>query len=161
MILSDLKKKPVVSMADGAKIGEVDDLVLDPATWTVRELYVASKTGQGLLALSSLKNIGPDAVTVERIDAVTWNAKSSNLCFEALKKLIVVDGTGTNIGHVADLAYEADGTIHFLEVRQGGVLGIGVQVRKITPADVRGLGDRLLTVETASATVPVQFEEKA
>lgn len=156
MNLSDLRKKPVVSMADGAKIGEVDDLVIDTGAWAVRELYVASKTGRGLLALASLKNIGPDAVTVERLDVVAWNAKSAGLCFDAMKKLIVVDGTGTTIGHVADVVFDPDGAVRTFEVRQGGVLGLGVHVTTLTPADVRGVGEKLITVDLPTEAPSVE-----
>lgn len=156
MTLADLKRKPVVSMADGTKIGEVEDLVIDTGSWTVRELSVAGKSGKGLLALSHLKNIGPDAVTIERPDLMGWNVTSPGLAFEAVKKLIVVDGSGTVIGHVHDMTYEASGGIHEFEVHHGGVLGLGVKITRFTPADVRGVGDKLITVDLPVAETVVE-----
>ncbi len=147
MNLGDLRRKPIVSMADGAKIGEVDDLLVDVTAWRVSDVVIDSKQGRGLLPLASLKSIGPDAITVESASAVAWNAQGAGLAFAAMRKLIVVDGSGTNMGHVVDLAYDPDGAVRSFEIHQGGVLGLGVKVTNVTPADVRGVGDRLLTVE--------------
>lgn len=147
MNLADLKRKPVVSMEDGKKIGEIDDLVLDPAAWRIKDLYVTSREGRGLLSFVAVKNFGPDAVTVDRATDVAWGAHSSDLCFEAMRKLIVVDGSGTNIGHIVDMRFEPSGAVESFEVHQGGVLGLGVHVRQVTPMEIRGIGDRLVTVD--------------
>ena len=147
MTLADLKRKPVVSMADGTKIGEIDDLVIDPSSWTVMELYIVGQPGRGLIPLGHLKGIGPDAVTIERADAVAYNAKTAGLCFESIKDLHVVDGTGTRRGNVADLRYEAGGAIESFDVRQGGVFGLGAHHLTVTPGEIRGVGDKILTVD--------------
>lgn len=151
MILADLKRKPVVSMTDGTKIGEVDDLVVDVSNWTITELYLIGQPGRGLIPLSHLKGIGPDAITIERADAVAYNVKTAGLCFEAVKDLHVVDGTGTLRGNVADVRYEASGAIESFDVRQGGVFGIGAHHLTITPAEIRGVGDKILTVDIPPA----------
>ena len=147
MTLADLKRKPVVSMADGTKIGEVDDLVIDTSAWRIVDLYLVGKPGRGLIPLAGIKNIGPDAVTIESAEAVAYNAKATGTCFESLKALHIVDGTGTTRGHIVDLRYEADGSIQALEVSQGGVFGIGAHHLTVTPAEVRGVGEKILTVD--------------
>ena len=152
MTLADLKRKPVVSMGDGTKIGDVDDLIIDIASWTIHDLYVATKTNRGVLPLANLKNIGPDAVTVESSTAAEWNAKAEGLCFAALKERTVIDGTGTVLGNITDLHYESHGAISSFEVHQGGVLGLGVKITTITPSEIRRVGEKLVTVEIASST---------
>ena len=152
MNLADIKRKPVVSMADGTKIGEVDDLVIDVVGWTVREVVVAEKTVHGILPLSHFKGVGKDAVTVENRDTTAWNGKASGLLFEDFKKLHVVDGSGTVIGHATDLTYEPSGTIASFEVRQGGVFGIGAHVHVVSPSQVRGVGDKIVTVEIQTSS---------
>lgn len=147
MTLADLKGKPIVSMAGGAKIGEVGDLAIDVATWTIRDLLVSAKTGQGILPFSNVKSIGPDAVTVESEAATAWSAKTPAVAFDDFKKLHVVDGSGTVVGHAHDVTYDASGSVESFEVRQGGVLGIGAHVHHIGPAAVRGVGDKIITVE--------------
>lgn len=150
--LSDLKKKPVVSMADGAKIGEVGDLIVDPVRWAISDLYVDGKPGRGILPFAQIKGIGPDAITIEQTAVVAFNAKASGLCFEDLKNLHVVDGTGTQRGNVSDVQFEPDGAITALEVKQGGVFGIGAHHLHVTPAEIRGTGDKILTVELPPAS---------
>lgn len=150
MTLADLKRKPIVSMSDGMKLGDVEDLVLDVAQWSIPELCVAAKGGHGILPLPKVKSIGPDAVTVESPEMVDWNAKPSGRPFGAIKDLQVVDGGGNVLGHPVDLRYDGAGAIECLEVHKGGVLGLGAQVTVITPAQVRGVGDRLITVELAT-----------
>lgn len=145
--LADLKKKPIVSMADGAKIGEVDDLVIDTSRWAVVELYVAGKPGRGLLPLANLKGIGPDAITIEHADAISYNVKPAGVGFDSFKDLHVVDGTGTVRGNVSDLRFAADGTIESFDVRQGGVFGLGAHHIALTPANIRGVGDKIITVD--------------
>jgi len=149
MTLADLRRKPVVSMSDGAKLGDVEDLVVDVAQWRVPELYIVSKGSHGILALNRVKNIGPDAVTVESAEAVDWNAKPSGSLFGSIKGLQVVDGGGTVLGHPVDLHYQ-NGEVESLEVNKGGVLGLGVQVTIVTPSQIRGVGDRLITVELSA-----------
>ena len=147
MTVADLKRKPVVSMTDSVKIGEVDDLVIDTSTWTVAELYVTGKPGRGLIPLNHLKGIGPDAVTIESAEAIAYNVKTAGLCFESMKELHVVDGTGTRRGQIADVRYEANGAIESFDVSQGGVFGLGAHHLIVTPAEIRGVGDKILTVD--------------
>jgi len=151
MTLADLRRKPVVSMSDGLKIGDVDDLVVDISRWAVAELHLAAKGIRGLLPIGNVKGIGPDAITVENTDAVDWTGKPTGRLFTAVKELTVVDSGGTILGHLSDLTFGNDGTVESMEVHRGGVLGIGVHVTVVKPSEVRGVSDRLITVEIASA----------
>ncbi len=152
MIVSDLKKKPVVSMADGSKIGEVGDLIFDPIRWIIANLYVDGKPGRGILPFAQIKGIGPDAVTIDQTSVIAFNAKGSGLCFEDLKGLHVVDSTGTVRGNVSDVTFALDGTVESFEIKQGGVFGIGAHHLTVTPAEIRGVGDKIITVDLPAAT---------
>ena len=143
----DLLKKPVVSMSDGRKIGEIDDMVVDTRTWTISDLYVKGEPGRGLIKFAALKGIGPDAVTIEQAEGVAYNVKTEGLSYGDLKGMHVVDGSGTVRGHIAELAFEASGAIESFEVRQGGVFGIGAHVVNVTPGEIRGVGEKILTVD--------------
>ncbi len=151
MTLADVRRKPVVSMSDGLKIGDVDDLVVDISRWAIPEFHLAAKGIHGLLPLVKIKGIGPDAVTIETADAVDWTGKASGRLFSEIKELTVVDGTGTILGHLTDLKFDLDGAIESLEVQRGGVLGIGAHVNIVKPAEIRGVGDRLITVDITPA----------
>jgi sporulation protein YlmC with PRC-barrel domain len=150
MTLADLRRKPIVSIGDGTKIGDVEDLLIEVSQWSIREIYVSSKTGEGLLPWGHVRNIGPDAVTVESNEAVEWGSPPTALRFTHLEDLTVVDGSGTVVGKVADMTFDPSGRVETLEVHRGGVLGLGVHVTRITPAEIRGVGDRLVTVDLAS-----------
>lgn len=152
MTLADLRRKPIVSIGDGTKVGEVEDLMIEVSNWSVRDIYVRSKTGEGLLPWGHVRNIGPDALTVESAQAVEWVVPPTALRFTHLAELTVVDGTGTVVGHVAEMTYDTSGRIESLEVHRGGVLGLGVHVTRITPSEIRGVGDRLVTVELPVAS---------
>ena len=154
MTLADLRRKPIVSIGDGTKVGDVEDLPIEVSQWSIREIYVSAKTGEGLLPWGRIRNIGPDAVTVESSESVEWVVPPTALRFTHLMELTVVDGTGTVVGHVADMTFGTDGRIESLEVHRGGVLGLGVHVTRITPSEIRGVGDRLVTVE-----LPVSGDE--
>ncbi|RYG23971.1 PRC-barrel domain containing protein [bacterium] len=156
MTLADLRRKPIVSIGDGVKVGEVDDFVVDPSQWSVRDIYVHARTGEGLLPWVHIRNIGPDAITVDSAQAIEWAVPPTALRFTKLADLTVVDGSGTVIGHIAEMSYDTSGRIEWLEVHRGGVLGLGVHVTRITPAEIRGVGDRLVTVELAVAGEAVE-----
>jgi uncharacterized protein YrrD len=151
MTLADLRRKPVVSMSDGLKIGEVEDLIVDVSRWVVSEFRLAAKGIHGLLPVSHVKGIGPDAMTVESADAVDWTGKPTGRLLTQVKELTVVDGSGTILGHLTDLKFGNDGTIESMEVHRGGVLGIGVHITVVKPSEVRGVSDRLITVEISPA----------
>ena len=134
-------------MTDGEKIGEVDDLIIDTTHWTVSDVYVDGKPGRGLIAFADLRGIGPDAVTIEQSNGVAYNVKTNGLSFHDLKGIHVVDSTGTARGNVVEMTYTETGAIESFEIRQGGVFGIGAQVTNVSPSSIRGLGDKILTVD--------------
>lgn len=145
----DLVGKNVVSMADGARVGNVKDLVFQGLH--LDALVVRGERGEGLLPFKSVGTNGPDAITIESYTLVDWN-KGPGLGPEStdmqqLRKLQVVDADGKMIGHLHDLTMSPTGEVETIAVRTEGVFGIGAHETVIPASDVRAVGADLITVE--------------
>jgi len=149
--VSDLIGRPVVSMAGGIKVGAVKDVLIDTDTLTASALLISGDSGRGGLPYAQILAIGPDAVTIENADTIFWaSANKPGPGTEAndIKGLPVVNVSGTTIGNVHDLELLGD-RVHSIEVRTGGVFGIGAHDSLITTPDIRSIGPKLVTVEIA------------
>ena len=71
--ISDLSRRDIVNLADGAKLGAIKDVHIDPSTGTVtafvlqgpRRLGLMSAGRDIILPWSKIKKIGVDTVLVE------------------------------------------------------------------------------------------------
>lgn len=71
--ISDLNRRDIVNLADGAKLGAVKDIHIDPATGTVAAFVLQGPRRFGLLSAgrdvlvpwSKIKKIGVDTVLVD------------------------------------------------------------------------------------------------
>jgi|SoiMethySBSTD1v2_1073268.scaffolds.fasta_scaffold00070_12 uncharacterized protein YrrD len=79
---SDVIGKPVVSAADGGKLGTVSDLLLDESTKNVIALVVRGGgflKHESILPTEAIKTLGRDAVvshsSTELIDSREWRAR--------------------------------------------------------------------------------------
>ena len=144
--------KVVVSMADSAQIGKVKDLVFRGLQLSA--LVVKGERGEGLLPFTSIGANGPDAITIEAYTQVEWNAGSAmdTECktTHELGKLKVMDDQGNMIGHMHDLTINDKGQIQEISVKTDGVFGIGAHETLVPSSKVRGIGNDLITVESAS-----------
>src|SRR5438876_308513 len=130
MKASTLKDMPVVSMADGAKIGNVKQALFDAGDLRAAALLLTGEGGESVLPFASIRSIGSDAVTVESATATQGAALQSALQglrgLNDLTGLPVLNGEGTHLGQVKDVSIDpADGRITELAVHRGGVFGIG------------------------------------
>jgi sporulation protein YlmC with PRC-barrel domain len=147
---------PIVSLADGAKLGRIDEVLFETQPLRVAALRAAGD-GQGfVIPFAQLTHIGADAVTVE--SGQMTEAASADGAFGALpglsqlKKRTVVDQAGTLVGTISGIALDpATGQMTGIAVRKGGLLGLGGTTTTIDPAAIRGVGDALLTVVTGGA----------
>ena len=148
----DFINKTVVSMADGATVGKVKDLVFHGLEFT--SLVVSGERGEGLLPFASIGKNGPDAITIESYTLVDWNAGRSlvpeSRTAHDLKKLSVVDGQGNNLGHISDFTMNGKGHIQEFVTRTEGVFGIGSQESVVSQSRVRAIGPEMITVEPES-----------
>jgi sporulation protein YlmC with PRC-barrel domain len=147
----DLVGKTVVSMADGARVGTVKDLVFHELDLV--SLVVRGEHGEGLLPYKSLGTNGPDAITIESYTLVDWNAgrtlEPDNKNTHELSKLAVVDSHGNMLGHMHGLTMDDGGHVQDIAVRTEGIFGIGAHEAVIPASRVRAVGADLITVDTA------------
>ena len=149
MKFSELKGRAVVDVEDAKKIGEIDNLLLEPDTRRVSSLKV--KTG-GLfstpvnIAISQLMNIGPDAVTVKQDTANPGKAPTAQESVEVTSILgsKVVTDAGAMLGEVHDVLLDpVSADVTGYEVREGGIFAKSLEI-SATP-EIR-YGEKLITI---------------
>ena len=149
----DLVGKTVVSMADGARVGTVKDLVFHGLE--LSKLLIRGERGEALLDFKSIGVNGPDAITIESYTLVDWNAgrtlEPDNRDIHELRKLSVVDAGGKMLGHLHDLTMDDLGHVETIAVRTEGVFGVGAHETVIPGASVRAVGSNMITVEAAAS----------
>lgn len=142
--IGELRGRQVISVGEGAKLGSVEDLVFNVETRTVTHLLVGSGNA---VAYGKVKTVGPDAVMVESRSELE-PAPSEGARFGDVSKLPALSTEGVNLGSLADLTLDlATGRIVSVEVRSGGVLGIGQQKAMFSIDKVRSFGGEAVTVE--------------
>ena len=159
MKASKLKGMPVVSMADGAQLGSVVDVLFDIADLRVSALVLSAKSGEARLPFGSIRSIGSDAVTVESAaetqGAGGQSASDTLHSLGDLMSLSAINAEGTLLGKIKELEInEQDGHLTGLEVHRGGVLGLGGTGQTLPPTAIRNIGPKLVTVE-----MPAQADE--
>jgi len=119
---TELKKAaPVISLADGVKLGTIDHLYLDPALKQIvgfsfhqgGGLFGAKTTG--LIDVTDVHAFGPDAVTIDSLEAVRTQLALDNRNYcddlidieELLKREVVTEG-GTKVGTVTAVQFSEE-----------------------------------------------------
>lgn len=113
MWMRELDDKPIVSVAEGTKVGTVHDLLLDSSCSKVVAVQVG---GGGLLggrrqaiAYSSVRGVGPDAVMVEGREAIQDVADNGPLGAtfrqSELQQEVMSEG-GLDLGRVKDAEFD-------------------------------------------------------
>jgi sporulation protein YlmC with PRC-barrel domain len=152
MKASALKDMPVVSMADGTRVGTVADVLLDAASLRVVALLLSADSGQTLLPFEAIRSIGADAVTIASAAATQGltgrPAPEGTHSLRDVNGLAAVNGEGTLLGSVKEVEIEpADGRLIELVVHRGGVLGLGGTSTSVPASAIRGIGAKLVTVD--------------
>ena len=137
-------------MSGGIKLGRVVDVLIDVDAMSMSALLVAGDSGRGGLPYANIIAIGPDAITVQDPESVFWASatnpgpgRESN----EIKGLDVVNRGGEVIGSVHD--FELEGAeIKSIEVRSGGVFGIGAIDSTISKECIQSIGPNLVTIES-------------
>ena len=148
-----IKKLAVVSIDNGAKLGYVDDVIFDPKGLRVAALRISANKQEAILPFDQVRSVGQDAITIPSHDLARWGVAESGFAglprLDDFKKLKVVDEAGTFLGTVHDIEVTpADGRIAELEVRKGGILGIGGETHVIHAQEITSVGDEVIVVPT-------------
>lgn len=160
MKASALKNRPVVSLNDGMKVGEVSDLTLDATRVKVSTLVLVGHDGNSVVPFAAVRHIGMDAVTINDSRIVQAPADNNDITergMSTLTGLAVMNQEGAIIGSVDDLEIdEENGQITALLIHRGGVLGIGGAHEAVPASAIRGVGPELITVDTTPVASAVE-----
>jgi uncharacterized protein YrrD len=126
--LKELRRRPVVDTSTAETIGRVEGAHLDPGHSRVMGFAVDGRT-DGVLPLSQVQAIGPDAVTVASQSAVRSDEVTDLPLDGAVRGRRVLDDGGTELGTLDDVLMAEDGTIDTVVVdgveHPTRLLGIG------------------------------------
>jgi len=151
-MVTDLIGLPVVSMDGGEKMGTVKDVLIDTEGLCATALLVSGDAGRGGLPFNKILSIGPDAITVESAKPIFWaSATKPGPGRESsdIKGLPVVNISGATLGNVSNIGLCGD-RVQSLEVRSGGVFGVGANATEVLSKEIRSIGAKLVTVDVAS-----------
>ena len=109
--MSELKGMPVLSLQEGEQLGQVDELIVDPATVQVVALLLDRRTAnkeEQVVATVNVRSVGEAAITIEDRGSVVPISRIPR--FQELARLkqpvlgkMVMSEDGTRMGEVADL----------------------------------------------------------
>lgn len=148
-MLNDLRGKTIINLADGKKIGQVDDILVDPKTLRVSGLVV-NRGGMldretRIVPASGVEKWGIDAILVrdanvfrsesELPDRESWLSSS-----DKLNGLSIVNTEGEKIGQIDDVLIDDRGQIVAYRVSSGGSLLGEARTREIPAQATRTLG---------------------
>jgi sporulation protein YlmC with PRC-barrel domain len=147
-----LTDMPVVSMADGAQVGNVEEMLIDIAELRVAALRLRAAGGPSILPFAAVRSIGADAVMVESTAATEGaagqTARDGLRGLGDLLGLPVLNGEGEILGTVTDLEVAPeDGRLQAIAVHRGGILGIGGTHLAVATPNIRMIGPKLITVD--------------
>ena len=118
------KGTPVISLADGSKLGTIDHVYFDPVGkavvgFTFHQGGLFNRGSSGLVEITDVHAFGADAVTITDVSAVrselvVESYKDTLLDLEELLHRTVMTETGTQIGRVraiqfGDASYQLSG----------------------------------------------------
>lgn len=146
-----LKGMAVVSIAEGTRLGRVDDLLIDITERRVVALNCSESGKRFIVPFQFVKNIGQDAITVEssqvtQVDGQGMQAPNV-VRLDEFMKLKAVDEAGTLVGTVSQLDIDpATGTLVSIEAHKGGLLGLGGTTTSVAAENIKAVGPELMTV---------------
>lgn len=153
MKFSELKGRAVVNLEDAKKIGEVEDLMIEPDGHHIVSLKVKSGlfSSAKIVPVADVKSVGADAVTIVASAGTTdpqTNMSSSGsrepLEVSSILGNKVVTDAGTLVGELRDVLFDWTAlTITGYEVREGGLFA-KAQEFAASP-DIR-YGNKIITI---------------
>ena len=152
MKASAVKGMPVLSLTEGARVGNLRDVLLDTAALRVTMLLLSTPDGESLVPFEKIRSIGADAITIESTSATEGTtgqaAVTGQRAVGELMGLAVTSAEGTHLGDVKDLEFDAkDGRLIEIGLHKGGVLGIGGTSLTVPASAIRSFGPKLVAVD--------------
>lgn len=150
-----LKDLAVISAATGARLGRVEDVLLDPTSLALAALRVTAAGQQGLIPFAQGQILGSGAVMVPDDDVAEWATTSGVdeglVSFDALKHYKVVDEAGTFLGTPRTITIEpSDGRLVQFDVHKGGVLGVGGETTSVPDGGIVSVGADVVVVRAVA-----------
>jgi sporulation protein YlmC with PRC-barrel domain len=159
-----MKGLPVITMAEGKRVGKIDDLVVDPERKAVSWLRLHSG-GMGMLggerlwvSVEAVHGIGEDAVTINaEADARTPADAPEALALVKAKRGIVgskvITENGERLGEARDYEFKPD-TFALTSVSVGPAMNLVGEVLTIAGDKVLTIGEDVIVVATAALVRP-------
>lgn len=157
------KGTPVVSLADGTRLGTVDHVYFDPESKSVVGFTFHQGSGlfgrgsSGLVEITDVHAFGADAVTITDISAVrselaVESRKDALLELEALLHRTVMTESGTQIGRVRAVQF-GDASYHLSGL---DVLGADDHQPVHIPVDrIQTIGEELIIIKDAPSSAAI------
>jgi uncharacterized protein YrrD len=151
--VSELRGKTILSVNDGAKIGSVDDVLIDPNSLRVAALTVTSggvfDRETNYVPASDVNKWGKDAVLVEgrevfRAEADITDRESWISAANKLNGLTMVDSHGTRLGRIEDVLIDDSGKIVSYRISDSMM---GGSARDIPAETTKAMGEDVVIVE--------------
>jgi uncharacterized protein YrrD len=144
----------VVSISEGARLGQVDAPLFDSTSLQLRAFKVKGNGQTFIVPLGLVRSIGTDAIMVESSQATQTPSKGGEFGelveLGVLKQLKIVDAAGTFLGTLHDIELDSiTGCALRIIVRKGGILGLGGDMTTIETAGIHSVGGELITVVEA------------
>jgi sporulation protein YlmC with PRC-barrel domain len=159
-----VKGTAVVSLDDGAKLGKIDHVYLDPARKEV--VGFSFQSGGGLLGgrtshmvdIADVHGIGQDAVTlndaaVVKSELAVAHRRDDLIDLEDLLKRKVITESGTVVGQVAAIEFGSD-TFRLTEIKVSP--GFFKTEAMIQADEIERIGDELIVVAVAVCGATVE-----
>ncbi len=160
----ELKGKKVVSLKDGAKLGQVDDVLVDIEELRIAALHVKGQE-EALVPFEKVASAGGDVVTVPTSAAAQRPRTHDNTEHLAslgeVTKLKVIDEEGTFLGVVQRVEVDPQsGAILELQTQKATAMGLGRESHTIAASEVTSVGEEMLVIqapEPLAADAPDTF----
>jgi sporulation protein YlmC with PRC-barrel domain len=151
MKASKLTGMPVISIAEGVKAGQVTDLTLMATSPRVTSLALRAGREQTTLPFDAIRQIGPDAIMIEKLDVVHGEEPpvggDETRRFTTIRGKETAGDDGRYLGDLTDLEIDpSSGRIDAICLQLGGMLGIGVQRITVPGEHLHAFGPKLITV---------------
>lgn len=148
----DFLDMPIVSVAEGTKLGNVRDLLFDTSQIQLTALLISGESGRSIIFVRDILSVGSDVITVEassKMQPIEGNATLQPLRnWRDISSLRVISIQGEWVGDIAHIDIDPhSGAITAISAQKGGVLGIGAKHTDIQPTMIRAFGPKVLTVE--------------